>query len=355
MSALWSRLSQRVNSTKLSPVIGPIKAVPITITLVNYSEDELIEHTDVAAVECKAYLDKGPFTWIHIQGQPKPSDLREFGHLFQLHPLALEDVITASEQRAKTETYENQVMVILGMPRKKDFSITMEQVSIFLGENFLVSFHSGTEDPFRAVRRRLNHPKAPMRKRGIDYLLYVLVDVVIDSGFPVLDEFEKEIEHVEQELLGPAGEETIQTLYAIKRELLILRLKMRPQREAMRVLMRDDNDMLHEETKIYLRDCNDHIIRLIDVIEIYRDMTSNMLDVHLSLVNKKTFISNEIQRKVAIWTLIFAPLTYISGVYGMNFMFIPASKLAYGFELCIGFMFLLALLMVVYFKFKKWL
>ncbi len=355
MAAIWNLKRRHGESAELSPVVDPIGETPITITMVNYSEDELIERSDVEAGECKAYIDKGPFTWVHIQGQPKPSDLREFGNLFDLHALALEDVIDTSEQRAKTETYENQMLVILGMPTEKDFRIIMEQVSFFLGENFIVSFHNGEHDPFKAVRRRLNHPKATMRKRGIDYLLYILCDVVIDSGFPILDEFEREIEHVEQELLGPKGEETIHSLYTIKRELLVLRLKMRPQREAIRTLIRDDKNMLTEETKLYLRDCHDHIIRLIDVLEIYRDMSSNMVDVHLSLVNNKTYKSNEVQRKAAVWAFIFAPLTFVTGIYGMNFVFMPETKLHYGYQTCLGFMVGIGILLYIYFKKRKWL
>ena len=355
MAYIWNRWRRRPASSELSPVVDPVGETPITISLLNYSEEEVIERSDINANECKGYIDKGPFTWIHIQGQPKPSELLELGKMLNLHPLALEDVIDTSEQRSKTEIYEDQVLVILGMPAKHGYKIIFDQVSFFLGDNFLVSFHSGEKDPFRAVRRRLNHPKAPMRTRKIDYLLYVLVDIAIDSGLPIASDFEKEIELVEQELLGPEGEKTANLLYTIKRELLILRLKMRPQREAVRVLIRDDNNMLEEETKIYLRDVYDHVIRFIDILEIYREMTSNMLDVHLSLVNNKTFRSNEVQRKASVWATLFAPLTFITGIYGMNFVFMPASKWSYGFLSIIGFMIILGVFMYYYFKRSKWL
>ncbi|MBY0545395.1 MAG: magnesium/cobalt transporter CorA [Gammaproteobacteria bacterium] len=341
-------------SPELSPVVDPVGETPVSIILVRYNQEKITEHNHISALESQSFLTDDAFTWIHVQGQPKPSTMLELGRLFNLHALALEDVINIGE-RSKTETYENQVMVILGMPTKKGHKIINEQVSFFLGDNFLVSFHNGENDPFRAVRRRLHHPQAPLRSRKLDYLLYVLVDVVIDHCFPILDEFDADIQEMEQQLLGPEGVDTFRALYTLKRELLVLRLKIRPQREAIRVLMRDDNQWLSEETKLYMRDCFDHVIRLIDIIEIYRDMTTNMLDVHLSLVNQKTFMSNEVQRKATVWAMLFAPLTFITGIYGMNFANMPESSWRYGFLGVIFMMFVIAGIMVVAFKRRNWL
>jgi magnesium transporter len=338
----------------LSPVVDPAGETPVSITLVRYNQFGIEEHANVSPADSQTYLSDKAFTWIHVQGQPKPSTMMELGKLYNLHPLALEDAINLGE-RSKTETYENQIVVILGMPTKKGNKIITEQVSMFLGENFLVSFNNGEQDPFRAVRRRLHHPQAALRARKLDYLLYVLVDVVIDHGFPLLDEFDDDIQEIEQQLLGPEGVDTYKVLYMIKRELLVLRLKIRPQREAIRILMRDDNEMLSEETKLYLRDCFDHVIRLIDIIEIYRDMTSNMLDVHLSLVNQKTFMSNEVQRKATVWAMLFAPLTFITGIYGMNFANMPETEWEYGFILAILMMGMLGVVLVFFFRRRNWL
>ena len=341
-------------TAELSPVIDPASETPISITLINYTADSVTERSDISATACQSFLSGDSFTWIHVQGQPRPSMMLEFGRLFHLHPLALEDVITLGE-RSKTETYENQILVILGMPTKQGTKIINEQVSLFLGRNFLVSFHKGETDPFRAVRRRLHHPQAPLRHQKLDYLLYVLVDVIIDRSFPIIDEFDDEIEQVEQELFGPEGVETFQTLYTIKRELLVLRLKLRPQREAIRALIRDDNDLLSEHTKLYLRDCYDHVIRLIDIIEIYRDMTSHMLDVHLSMVNQKTFVSNEVQRKATVWAMLFSPLTFITGIYGMNFLNMPETHWANGYIYVISGMVIIGTVLAIVFKKRKWL
>lgn len=339
---------------ELSPIVEQAGDTPVRITLVNYGCDTIFEKELESAKACQTYLTADSCTWIHVHGQPKPSILREFGEYFTIHPLALEDIINTGE-RAKKETYDNQIMLILGLLNKKGTQIINEQVSFILAENFLVTFHNGEVDPFRAVRRRLHHPKASLRTHQLDYLLYVLVDVVIDHCFPILDEFENEIEEVEQQLFSPSGIDTYQPLYTIKRELLVLRLKLRPQREAVRLLMRDENNVLSEDTKIYLRDCYDHIVRLTDMLEIYRDMTSNMLDVHLSLVNKKTFISNEVQRKATVWAVIFAPMTFITGIYGMNFTNVPEFGFQYGFLYSIFAMTTLGIILALIFKRKGWL
>lgn len=339
---------------ELSPIVEQAGDTPIRITVVNYNREAIIEKEHKSAKACQDYLTNETCTWIHVQGQPKPSVLREFGEYFTIHPLALEDVINTGE-RAKKEAYDDQIMLILGILNKKGTQIINEQTSFILGDNFLVTFHNGESDPFRAVRRRLHHPKAALRTRQLDYLLYVLVDVVIDHCFPILDEFEDEIEEVEQQLFSPSGIDTYQALYTIKRELLVLRLKLHPQREAILLLMRDESNILSEDTKIYLRDCYDHIVRLTDMLEIYRDMTSNMLDVHLSLVNKKTFISNEVQRKATVWAVIFAPMTFITGIYGMNFTQVPEFDYHYGFISSILGMMILGIILALIFKRKNWL
>jgi magnesium transporter len=343
---LWSWL-RRQDNVNLSEVTDLTTSAPkINISLVNYNADELIEIDDITPAHCTDYLKQDLFTWIHVQGQPRPSVLREFGELFNIHSLALEDAINIGE-RSKTEVYENQIVVILGMPIKHGLKIVNEQVTLFLGENFLVSIHSGTDNPFKAVKRRLSSSRSALRQRTIDYLLYVLVDVIVDHSFPFLEEFQEEIEAVEEELQGRENVETFNTLYFIKRELLIFRLKLRPQRETVRLLMRDDSGLLKDGTKVYLRDCYDHMIRLIDILEIYHDMISNMLDVHLTL-------ANEVQRKSSVLGNIIGALTFITGIYGMN-MLIPEARWRFGYPMVLLMMVILSIFLTFLFRRKRWL
>jgi magnesium transporter len=343
----WLTWLHRANSGDLSEVTdqGGLR-FGITLNLVNYNKDEIVSIEDISPADCPTYLKTGQFTWIHVQGQPKPSLLRELGELFSLHPLALEDAINIGE-RSKTEVYENQIVVILGMPIKRGLKIVNEQITLFLGENFLISISNGSDDPFKAVRRRLESSRSLLRQRSVDYLLYVLVDVIVDHSFPFLEEFQEEIEAVEKELQGKESVSTFKTLYYIKRELLIFRLKLRPQRETVRVLMRDDSGLLSEETKIYLRDCHDHMIRLIDIIEIYHDLITNMLDVHLTL-------ANEVQRKATVISVLLSTVTYITGIYGMNLL-IPESNWHLGYPFALGLMAISAIVLTIFFKRKHWL
>lgn len=355
MKHFWERRKKELGqAADLSPLVDPVGETPITISLVNFSPEEFVEREDMTANECQDYLDRDTFTWIHVQGQPKPAELRQIGSLFNLHPLAMEDVIAEGE-RSKVDTYDGQIMIILGMPTKLGSKIITDQVTLFLGEHFVVSFHSGEVDPFRAVRRRLSHPQSALRTSTLDYLFYVLIDVTIDRGFPILDEFEEEIEAVEQALLSEEGIETFHSLYTIKRELLVLRLKLNPQRETIGILLRDDQALLSEKTKIYLRDVYDHAIRLNEVLDIYRDMTSNMLEVYLSLVNRLTFASNEVQRKATVWALIFAPLTFVTGIYGMNFASMPETQFLYGFQVVFAVMLGVGAGLWRLFRRKRWL
>lgn len=354
-SNLWKKIVKVEGEVPdLSPVLDQASEIPTSITLVKYNKEEVQEYADISLNECKQHLDPSMYTWIHIQGQPKPSFLREIADLLKLHPLGIDDLLNIGE-RSKTEFYDDQVVVLLGMPSRKDHKIINHQVSLFFVDKYLVSFHNGENDPFRAIRRRLQHPKAILRNRGIDYLLYMLADVVIDHGFPVLDEFAEEVEQAEDELLSIDSRDTVKNLYTIKRELLILRLKLRPQREALRVLIRSNSHLFTKETKVYLRDVYDHSIRLVDTLDTYNDLMTNMLDAYLSMINDKTFISNEVQRKATVMATLFAPLTFITGIYGMNFMNMPETQWEYGFFGSLIFMGVMGIGLWFFFRRKKWL
>ena len=355
MVKFWKpRKKIKNHASNFSHLVDSASETPITMTLVNYSKEDFLELENVSASECQDFLDQESLTWIHVQGQPKPAELRELGSLFNLHPLAMEDIITEGE-RSKADIFDDQIMIILGMPTKQGHKIVSDQVTIFLGKNFLVSFHTGSKDPFRAVRRRLSHPQSTLRTSHLDYLLYVLLDVTVDHGFPILEEFAQEIEAVEQQLLGEQGVATFHSLYTIKRELLVLRLKLNPQREAIGIVLRDDKFLLNKDTKIYLRDVYDHAIRLNEVLEIYRDMITNMLDVYLSLLNRLSYESNEVQRKATVWAMLFAPLTFITGVYGMNFVYMPELHLKYAYPTLLTFMGCIVVFLLRVLKRKKWL
>lgn len=334
-------------------------AIPVKprISLIEYGEDHVEELHDASPEQCKAYLSSTTLTWIHVSGHTEPEVLRQLGGIFGLHPLAMEDVMNTG-QRPKVETYDSQLFVVASLPLFRNDRIEVGQVSLFAGENFLVSFYAGPDDPFEPVRQRLRNRAGPFLSRTSDYLLYALLDVVIDQGFPVLERFGEIIEALETDLLKSPDKHTLNKLYEVKRELLLLRRMLWPQREILSHLMRDESPLIHSETKLYLRDCYDHTIQIMDLLETYRDVTSSMLDVYLSGVSNRL---NETMRILTVIATLFIPPTFIAGVYGMNFenpdspWSMPELGWYYGYPFAWAIMLAMIVGMLAYFRRKRWL
>lgn len=330
---------------------------PIRISLVDYSPTEFIEHELLDAVDCRQFLQRDSITWIHVQGDVAADTLRNLGELFELHPLALEDVMNAG-QRPKHDSYEDQDFIVVNLPEFRNGGVAAEQISLFFGHNYIVSFCGAAQDPFEPVRRRLRSSTGRFRARGADYLLYTLLDVVIDAGFPVLEQLGETLESLEVELLDVPTRDTLAQIHQLKRELLLLRRSLWPQREVINALLREEQTRVRAETHLYLRDCYDHTVQIMDLLETYRDMTTSMLDVYLSSVGNRT---NEIMRLLTLIATIFIPLTFIVGIYGMNFntanspWAMPELHWYYGYPLIWLIMIGVAAGLVYYFKRQKWL
>lgn len=334
------------------------RGVPLTIKLIDYTAEDFTELVLDSPQECQAFLDRTSVTWIHVQGDAEPDTMRQLGKLFGLHQLALEDVIN-SPQRPKIDTYDEHVFVTMAHPvvDTHDKRIRLEQVSFFLGSGFVVSFHPGKHDPFEPVRQRLRNHSGRIRQRSTDYLLYALLDVVIDEGFPVLEWLGDEIEEMEVELLDSPTHATLHWLHRQKRELLLLRRMLWPQREVLNTLVRDDTPFINDTTHVYFRDCYDHTIQIMDLLETYRDTVTGLLDVYLSSASYRL---NEIMRVLTIIATIFIPLTFLVGVYGMNFInpdspwAMPELRWYYGYPMLWIVMIGITITMLVYFRRRKW-
>jgi magnesium transporter len=333
------------------------EAGELRISLIDYSETDFIEKQLESAEECRTFLESPTVTWIHIQGQPTPETLQEFARFYELHPLAMEDILNTG-QRPKVETYDDQLFVITSLPSMLDNNVVTEQISMFAGKGYVISFHHGITDPFQLIRKRLRNHAGKIRSRGADYLLYCLLDSIIDEGFPMLESFGEQLEELEEELLDGPGRDTLRKLHKVKRELLLLRRMLWPQRELLNKLIRDENNLMHEETTIYLRDCYDHTMQIMDLLETYRDMTASMLDVYLSSISYRL---NDVMRVLTVIATIFIPLTFIVGVYGMNFSVntrspwaMPELNWYYGYPFLWLLMFIIAGGMILYFKRKGW-
>jgi len=291
-----------------------------TVHLMDYSPDRLAERADATVAECTPALHQDQtVTWVHVQGRPHPELLQEIGNAFGLHHLAMEDVLNRG-QRAKVEDYGGQLFVVLASPCWHDAGegarLAIEQVSLFLGDHYVVSFAEGAEDPFEPVRQRLRGVVGRFRRAGADYLLYALVDLVVDQGFPALERLGDELEAVEDVVLDEADGRASARLHRLRAAALQLRRALWPQREATAYLSRDETALVHETTRLHLRDCHDHAVQMIEMLEAYREMATHLLDVQLTRLNHRL---SESMRMLTIVATLFIPPTFIVGVYGMNF------------------------------------
>ena len=330
--------------------------IPVRLRLVDYNESEFLEREFTSPAECAPCLSKDTVTWIHVQGSAAPETMEALGQLLGLHALALEDTLNTG-QRPKFEAYGDQAFVILHRPVLMGDVAVVEQVSLFAGERFLVSFHEGAEDPFESVRDRLRRKIGRYRSSGTDYLLYALIDVIVDEGFPLLEDLGEQIEDLEEQLLEQPSRKALVRIHQIKRELLLLRRMLWPQREVVSGLLRGEIDLIRPETRVYFRDCYDHTIQVMDLIETYRDMTASLLDIYMSGVSNRL---NDIMRVLTVIATLFIPLTFITGIYGMNFenaaspWAMPELHWYYGYPLVWLIMIATVVGMVIFFKRRKW-
>jgi len=279
--------------------------------------------------------------------------IEKLGTAFDLHPLLLEDILSTA-QRPKFEDYEKSIFLVLKMLRFGDDHqvVETEQVSLIVGPNFVLSFQERVGDVFDSVRDRLRSGKGRIRKLGADYLAYSLLDAIVDSYFLVLEKLGERIEDLEEELVSDPSQKTLRHIHTLKREMITLRRSIWPLRELVGGLQRSESPLVAESTRVYLRDVYDHTVQIIDTIESFRDMVSGMLDIYLSSVSNRM---NAVMKVLTIIATLFIPLTFIAGVYGMNFEHMPELKWRYSYAVVWAVMIGVASIMLAYFRRKKWL
>ncbi|MBA3830892.1 MAG: magnesium/cobalt transporter CorA [Chthoniobacterales bacterium] len=323
------------------------------ITLIEYGPAHLEERTDAVCDELLPHLSNELVTWINIDGLGDLSILRALGERFNLHPLALEDVLDTS-QRPKVEQYDDYLFIVAQMLYlDKQNEIGAEQVSMFLGKTFLITLQEeGEFDVFEPVRGRIRSGKGRIRKAGSDYLAYALVDSIIDHYYPVLESIGTEIDAIEDELIDKPLARPVGSLHEHKRTLTQIRRMVWPLRDVTNLLLHDEPGLIRPETKIFLRDCYDHSVQLMDLVESYRDVLSGLTEVHISSIGLRT---NEIMRVLTVISSVFIPLTFIAGVYGMNFAHMPELAKPWGYGACLLLMLAVAIGQILYFKKRRWL
>ena len=348
-------VQKRSKKTGLSPGtlihIGEKKAETTTIALFNYSSQQCDERVVTTPNELQPPLDE-TVTWVNVGGVHKVDMLEVFGKQFGLHPLLLEDIAN-TDQRPKLDDYETYlflVMKMLTMTERGD--ILFEQVSFVLGRNYVLSFQEDETDVFQPVRDRLRGGKGRLRQNGSDYLLYSLVDAVVDQYFSVLETLDEKIELLQERVMADPKPDTLHDIHALKRQLLFVRRAVWPLREAINSLSRSDCPYLREPTTLFFRDVYDHVVQIVDTIETLREMVSASLDIYLSSVSYRL---NAVMRILTVITTIFMPLSFIAGIYGMNFEHMPELQWEWGYPIVLGVMGLVAAGMLIGFRKRKWL
>jgi magnesium Mg(2+) and cobalt Co(2+) transport protein (corA) len=328
------------------------------IFLIDYTPQEAIGKQLANPEECAPYLNSDSVSWIDVQGLGSEDVLQRLGRVFQIHPLMLEDVVNIP-QRSKVDEYPEQLLIILHMVtnREDGRGFFSEQVSFILGKRYLLTVQEEPEtDVFEPVRQRIHRNKGTVRQQSADYLLYALIDAVVDGFFPVLENYGERLEELQDEVVGNPTPKTLDKIHRIKRELLLLRRTIWPQRDAIATLMRESSPLISDQVRLYLRDCYDHAVQAIDMIETYRELSASLMEVYLSSLNNNI---NEAMRFLTVISTIFIPLTFIVGVYGMNFDTevpgnMPELKMPYGYWLCWAGMTLIAGGLLAFFWRKGW-
>ncbi len=333
--------------------VGEKKIERAAISVIDYSEKEFFEQTVSRIEDTFAFKDKATVTWININGLHELDIIEKVGAAFELHPLTLEDIVNTG-QRPKYEDFDKYIFVVLKMLMFDEGKKTMlsEQVSIVFGTNFVISFQERPGDVFDPVRQRIRSASGRIRRLEADYLAYSLLDAVVDNYFLVLEKLGDKIENIEEELIANPTVQTSRSIHRLKREMIFLRKSVWPLREVSSVLERSESKLIKKQTRAFLRDLYDHTIQVMDTIETFRDMISGMLDIYLSAISNRM---NEIMKVLTIFAAIFIPLTFLAGVYGMNFEYMPELKWRWGYFLVLGLMACIGFGMLYYFRRKKWI
>lgn len=331
---------------------GEQRSEEVKITLIEYNESEILEKTFNNIEECISHADPGMVKWINVDGIHKVDVIERIGKTFNIHPLTLEDIVNPG-QRAKFEEFENYTASVLKMLYYND-RLRAEQLTILLlPDNLVISFqevHGG--DAFDLIRERIRTGKGRIRKSKGDYLCYALIDAVVDCYFNILEKIGDRIEELEDELTVEPSKKILHHLHDLKKEMIYVRKAVWPTRELVNNIMRSESEFFSDSTQIYFRDVHDHSVRIIETIETYRDLLAGMMDIYLSSVSNKM---NEVMKVLTIISTIFIPVTFIAGVYGMNFEYMPELRSPYAYPAVWIIMLVIIVSLLFYFRKKKWI
>lgn len=323
----------------------------VKLTLIEFNETEFFEHTFYDLSDCLSHIKDNMTKWINVEGVHNTNLVEKIGKVYDIHPLTLEDIVQV-DQRPKFEDYDHYLLGIMRMIMHTT-EVHSEQLSIILTKNTVISFQEPQGgDAFDIIRNRLRQAKGRVRKLGADYLFYALMDAVVDYYFHTIEAIGDKVAQIEEEIITEPKQESLLTLYKLKREVISLRKQVWPLRDMVNNLLRSESDLITPNTQLFFRDLQDHGTRIIDTVETYRDLLSGIMDIYLSTNANKM---NEVMKVLTIMSSIFIPVTFIAGVYGMNFENMPELKSPYGYAAVWVLMLSVMGGLVIYFKKKKWM
>lgn len=333
--------------------VGEKKMEKVVITVLDYSETAY-EFKEVDKVEdVFPYRENANVSWINIYGLHEPEVLEKIGAHFGIHQLILEDIANTTH-RPKLEVYDDFIFIVMKMIwfDKESSELVAEQISLIYGKNFVLCFQERKGDVFQSIRDRIKTNQTRIRRSRADYLLYRIMDIVVDNYFLVLERMGDQIESLDEEVISNSDKETIQNIYVLKRQLIFLRKSIWPLREVVSSIAREENSLFKKSTLPFLRDLYDHTIQVIDTLETYRDLVSGLIDMYMTNVSNKM---NEVMKVLTIIATIFIPLTFLAGIYGMNFEFMPELRWHYSYPILLLSMLIILLGMLLFFKRRRWL
>jgi magnesium transporter len=334
---------------------GERHAETITIRLMDYSTESCDERLFKTIEEAFPYLDRETVTWLDIVGLHQVDIIEKLGNHLNIHPLVQEDILH-TEQRPKVEDYEEYIFIVLRALTPIELTngqlVASEQLSLILGPNFVITFQESEGDPFGTVRERLRTGKGRVRRMGADYLCYALLDAVVDYYFSALESIGDYIEELEDTVLIAKSEEALEDIHELKREMLFLRRALWPLREMMSNLQRLESELITLTTRTFLRDVYDHTVQVLETVETLRDLSAGLLEIYLSSLSNRM---NEVMKVLTIIATIFIPLTFIAGIYGMNFQYMPELTWRGGYFLALGIMLIVGVALLLFFRRKHWI
>ncbi len=347
------KLTKKIGAPPGSLIYTGERREDFEISIIDYDGTDYKEFKSDKIEDCFPFKDSQTVTWINIIGLHKTDVVESIGMHYGIHPLILEDILNV-HQRPKIEYFDDYIFVVVKMLfyNENSLCIESEQVSIILGRNYVITFQERIGDVFDIVRERIRNNKGIIKKNKADYLLYSLIDVIVDNYFIILEKIGDKVEDLEDGIILSPSPETAKLIHRLKRDLIELRKSVWPLREILTALSKGESSLIHKKTIAYFRDVYDHTIQVIDTVETFRDMASGLLDIYLSSISNRM---NEVMKVLTIIATIFIPLTFIAGIYGMNFKYMPELEREWGYPAILIVMLIIGIGMVLFFRKRKWL